>query len=245
MKHLLCILACLLLFPVSGLAWEDTRHVVHGSARILEKGETVVGVLSPLAYGVHERVTVFTHPALLLLLTPNIWARLSVWDSDLGLAGEAGYLQSWLGGMGSDDDADSATASDVAPGFLQLGGIASYIFSKKWQVTLALGYLAEFGGDGGETDSGLYYRAGAHFLLDETNLFVAELRGDWIAGNESPYPSGSLIYARQFGRTRLGLGACFGQFFGQALLGQGESLDNLAFQDSIFVYPWLDVWWRF
>lgn len=247
MKRFLPVLLFLFVLPRPVLGWDDARQVVHGSARILEKGETVVGVLSPLAYGVHERVTVFTHPALLLLLTPNFWTRLSVWESDLALAVEAGYLQSWLAGIGADGGTDEGSGSteENAPGFLQLGGVASYAFSDSVQVSLALGYLAEFGSEVGETSSGFYYRVGADYLLDEANLFIAEVRGDWSPDNESPYPVGSLIYAREFGRTRLGIGACFGQFFGQALLGQGESVDNLAFGESIYVYPWLDVWWRF
>jgi hypothetical protein len=247
MKSFVVALLLLSLTPAPGLAWDNTRQVVHGSARILEKGETVVGVLSPLAYGVHERVTVFTHPALLLLLTPNFWARLSAWESDLALAFEAGYLQSWLAGIGAADSAETGAAGteESAPGFLQLGGVASYAFSDRVQVSLALGYLAEFGSEVGKTSSGFYYRMGAHYLLSEASLFITEVRGDWSPDNESPYPVGSLIYARQFGRTRVGAGACFGQFFGQALLGQGESVDNLAFGESIYVYPWLDVWWRF
>ncbi len=96
--RLTCVfLVFALLWSAPALGWESAREVIHGSARVLEKGETIIGVVSPLAYGVHERVTLFTHPALWLLLTPNLWFRLSLLRSTVGLALDAGYQQSFLG----------------------------------------------------------------------------------------------------------------------------------------------------
>jgi len=62
-------------------AWDTPAEIVHGTGRVLEKGEMVVGILSPLGYGLHERVTIFTHPILDLLLTPNAWLRVDLWSN--------------------------------------------------------------------------------------------------------------------------------------------------------------------
>jgi len=219
-------------------AWESAAEVVHGSSRVLEKGETMVGILSPLGYGVHERVTVFTHPALLLLLTPSLWARLAILEGSAGLALEGGYQQSWLylitqeGGTGSGKDEMSA------PGTAQLGLIWSQLLAPNIQLNVAGGYLAEFGrADRADRFSGLYWRIGADFLFKEVNLLLAEVRGKFLVGEDFAVPTGTILFARQLGRARLGFGACFGRF------GPEQFPDVL--DKPLFVYPWLDVWWRF
>ncbi|MBM4355898.1 MAG: hypothetical protein FJ109_19270, partial [Deltaproteobacteria bacterium] len=134
-----------LLGALPASAWESAEEVVHGSARVLEKGETMVGVLSPLGYGVHERVTVFTHPALLLLLTPSLWTRLAILEGTSGLALEAGYQQSWLDLLTADSTTDAEDDRSDAPGYVQLGVVWSQLLSRNVQLNVAGGYLAEFG----------------------------------------------------------------------------------------------------
>ncbi len=234
--------------------WERASEIIHGSARVLEKGETIVGIVSPLAYGLVERVTVFTHPALLLLLTPNIWGRLNVLDGDAAVAIETGYQQSLLvlewAGDGSSDDTASSQEEDPMPGYFQLGAIYSHSIGPRVQLTAALGYVVRFGEfttDVGAHSSGLYWRTGGHFLFGEENLVLAEVRGHWYAGEDAALPTGTLLFARQLGRTRIGVGACFGDFpvsndFDSATdPRKGESGDVT----HLPVYPWLDLWWRF
>ena len=217
-------------------------QVVHGSARVLEKGETIVGILSPLAYGVHERITVFTHPALILLLTPNIWIRGAVLQGSSGLALEGGYQQSLLvldSGSGTEE-----TASQT-PGFGQLGAVYSQRFTPSFQLSAALGYLIRFGEQQdikGSSASGLYYRLGGHLLLGENHLVIAELRGNWLPEGDFELPSGTLVYAHQFGRARLGVGLVAGDFpIRTDFTGTSSGGDPF----HLYVYPWLDVWWRF
>jgi hypothetical protein len=233
-------------------AWDHPREIIHGSARVLEKGETIVGIVSPLAYGLVERVTIFTHPALLLLLTPNMWARVSLLDDNSAVALEAGYQQSVLDleyGESNDSAADSGN-TDPNPGYFQAGAIFSQVLGSSVQVSVATGYLVRFGGfttNLNEHNSGIYYRLNGHLLFGEVNLILAEVRGHWFRDTSAHFPTGTLIYARQLGRTRLGIGAAFGEFpistdFSNATDPRsGNSGDTVALP----VYPWVDLWWRF
>jgi len=220
------VLAALLHAGSEARAWENVRQVVHGSARVLDKGETVIGVLSPVGYGLHERLTLFAHPALYLLLSPNAWLRLAVLNEELGLSAEAGYRQSFLSLSGGEGG---------YPGFFQLGLACSYAFTDHVQGTLAAGYLTDIdaGGAAGTYDAGIYWRAGAHFLYKRVNLVMLEGRGKVMRDQPLEWPSGSAIFARQLGRMRLGVGAAFGQF------------EVMPGEPPLLVYPWVDVWWRF
>lgn len=246
----LLVLCLLWASPVR--AWEHTREIIHGSARVLETGETIVGIVSPLAYGLVERVTVFTHPALLLLLTPNIWARINLLDESSAIALETGYQQSLLVleyGESPAADPDSGT-TDPLPGYFQVGAIFSQTLGPRVQLSAAFGYLVRFGGfttDLNEHNSGLYYRLGGHLLFREVNLVLAEVRGNWFNSGITRYPSGTIIFARQLGRTRLGIGAAFGDFpistdFQDATDPRSGQTGETA---SLPVYPWIDLWWRF
>jgi len=232
MMRALAIVVLLLLLPAAPcLAWEDAREVVHGSSRVLEKGETLVGIFSPLGYGILERMTIFTHPALLLLLTPAVWTRIAVSTGDSGLAFEVGYEQSWL-----KTDRDR-------PGFMQAGVIYSQVFKRNHQITLAAGYLAEFGRKNVANDwLGLYWRVGANFIIKRNNMIIADVRGVALSREGHRIPTASLLYARQFGRMRLGTGASFGEFMVSTNFIESGANDQKV---AMYVYPWFDLWWRF
>lgn len=224
------------LAPSPVLGWEKTRELIHGSSRVLEKGETLVGVLSPLAYGLHERVTIFTHPALFLLLTPSIWGRVLVLDDDSGFSLEGGYQQS-IGNVatGNGDEGNAQDFFEFGPGYIQFGAVYSLAFADRWQVNLGGGYVAEFNQRGKEDQlKGLYWRAGLHWLADERHVVMADIRGKIFLGTGPDLPSGTVIGARQFGRVRIGIGAAFGRFFIADLI-----------EEDLYVYPWVDLWWRF
>ncbi len=246
------LVACALLWAGPAQAWEHPREIIHGSARVLEKGETIVGIVSPLAYGLVERVSIFTHPALLLLLTPNLWARASLLDESSAIAVEAGYQQSLLVlEYGDSDTSDENSGdSDPMPGYFQAGVVFSQALGSNVQLSAATGYIVRFGGfttNLDEHNSGIYYRLGGHLLFNEVNLILAEIRGNWLRSDSTHYPTGTLIYARQLGRTRFGIGAAFGDFpiatdFSNATDPRtGNSGETVALP----VYPWVDLWWRF
>jgi hypothetical protein len=222
----------LLAIPARALAWDDVREVIHGSSRTLERGEMKVGIITPLAYGIHDRVTLFIHPALLLLLTPAVWLRVAALDKAAGLAFEMGYQQSWL-----------KTDTSDRPGFLQAGIVYSQAIKKSGQLTLAVGYLAEFGRAGiADQWLGLYWRVGANILIGANDMLLADIRGVALVGEGHRIPSGSLIYAHQFGRLRLGAGASFGRFPISSNFS-GSAADDESV--PLYAYPWFDLWWRF
>lgn len=234
----MCLLALLLLAPRPACAWESPAQIIHGTSRLLEKGETVIGVLSPMAFGLHERVTVFLHPALYLFLTPNVWFRVGLLQGEPAVSMETGYQQSFL----AIQQSDGGEASDY-PGMVQLGAVTSLSFSKHWQGTVAAGYLAELSQGEQGTRSGVYARIGADFLVTPEHLIMAELRGRYLFQDGFAIPTFTALYARQFGRMRLGAGLVVGQFsFSTASTGlEAESPSDV----TLPVYPWLDAWWRF
>lgn len=239
---LLVILLVGTTWSTSARCWEKASEIVHGSARVLEKGETMIGVVSPLSYGVHDRVTVFTHPALHLLLTPNVWLRMALLPSDLGLSLDAGYQQSFLSLQ------DSSGGGDRYPGFLQLGFTVSHLLRKNIQVNLASGYLLEFySRDRADSVPGLYWRASVDFLFNSRTLLMVEVRGRVLKDVPDPPPSGSIILAREFGRMRFGFGATVGEVViatGDMRLDE-QSQEWVEETVTLPVYPWLDLWWRF
>ena len=230
-RTLAVALAVLLVSSSPCLAWDSSTEIVHGSARVLEKGETIVGIFSPLGYGVLERLTVFTHPALLLLLTPSLWARVAVLSGPSALSVELGYEQSLL------------QADGARPGYLQGGLVFSQALGRSAQLTAAVGYLAEFGRDDVPADwAGLYYRVGADFIIGRSNLIILNVRGAYMSNDGFRIPTGTLIYAREMGRMRLGIGASLGKFMiSKDFSESGSDADDTA----LYVYPWLDLWWRF
>jgi hypothetical protein len=229
------------LLSTSAAAWEKASEVIHGTARVLDQGETIIGVVSPLGYGIHDQVTLFTHPALHLLLTPTIWLRASLYDGRTAVALEAGYQTSLVA-------IEDAKGNGRFPGFAQLGVVASYLLRDSVQLSAAVGYVAEFGRlDLAGTVAGIYYKASADFLFRQRYLIKGELRGRVLGEVGAESPVGTLILAREFGRMRIGVGAAFGRF----VIATGDmSLDpetQKAVQDTVRlpVYPWIDVWWRF
>ena len=263
MKRSLAVLAMAtaLLYAAPIHAWDRPTELVHGTARVLEKGEMIVGILTPLGYGLHERVTIFTHPILDLLLTPNAWLRVDLWSNESwAVAMEAGYQQSFLGGVarkvaGTGDSttdageptdgsvtAPEATTEVVAaapaqyPGYLQVGFATSFAV-RLLQLTLATGYEGRFSGKDDLTDVYLYYRVGLDLLASERNLVMVRLVGDvGLNPGDFEIPTVTLIYARDFGRLRLGAGVAAGSF---PIKGLPDRFVDWP------VYPWFDLWWRF
>ena len=128
----LMVLLAVSMTPKTGFGWDSPAKVVQGTARVLDKGEMMVGILTPLGYGIHERVTLFTHLILDLLLTPNIWARMALLpERAVGVTLEGGCQQSFLSWADKEQD--------IYPGYVQAGVAYSYTIGMV-QVTAAAGY---------------------------------------------------------------------------------------------------------
>lgn len=257
MKSGLLLCALLISLPSQGAAWDSAKEVIHGSSRVLEKGETIVGVISPLAYGLHDRATVFTHPALHLLLTPNFWGRLALLEGTAGVSLESGYQQSFL--------SLSGTSEDHYPGFFQLGAVYSQLLTANLQLNCAAGYLVDID-TGEETEAGyrtgFYYRVGTNIVIKRRNLLIAQVRGKVMSGPEPSIPTGTVLFARQLGRMRVGVGASVGEFVirtgyeedekkadeERAEETAGNTTEQTArktTEKTINIYPYFDLWWRF
>lgn len=224
--------------PGKASAWESLQRVVHGSANVMEKGETMMGVLTPLAYGVHDRITLFTHPALHLLLTPNVWARGALKKGRTALALEGGYQQTFFA-ISQTGTGDNQTY----PGYVQAGAVFTHTFTDWLQLNLAGGYIGDM--HSGQEDQlnwshSLYLRTGVTFLFARKTFIFTQVRIKAVNAVDFERPTAWLLFGRHTGRMRFGVGVCIGNF----VLGNGE--ETVAFvPDEVPVYPWADVWWRF
>lgn len=235
MKRSLAALLFLLAVQSEALAWYSPREVVHGTARPMEQGEMLVGILSPLGLGIHERVVVFTNPIVMLLMTPNVQVRLNLYDKqEMAIALEGGYQQSFLSIQQGDQD---------YPGFMQGGVVFSRLVRKDIQFTVGLGYDSPFGAAGASKENLIYYRTGIDFLSDSSNLLMLRLQGSVsISRGQMGDQVLTAVYVHQFGRTHLSVGFAAGSFpITTARASDGSVSEKVEFP----LFPWLDLWWRF
>jgi hypothetical protein len=233
--RLLMLLWLLLWLPPQARAWESTSELVMGTARCLERGAMMVGILTPLGYGITERVTVFTSPIVALLMTPNAQLRVGVWQSpQTAIAVELGYQQSFLSMQQGDKD---------YPGFVQVGLAWSRTLRRDLQATLGGGYESPFGSAGEESENRVYYRAGLDFLINRSDLLMLRLHG---ALGFSPFLPTSqtlmAVYAHEFGRAHIGVGLAAGSF---PISTSRDSQGAIDKSTRLPVFPWLDFWWSF
>lgn len=224
---------------VSRGAWLRTTDFALTTAHTLERGEVQVGVFGPLLYGITSRVQVGLHPVLLVVGAPNLavrWRYLSVgsWE----LAADASSTWSLLGR--EDAQGQAAAASCVTCGF---PGRVRLTTTATWSVVPTLALSVGVGSGVNFLDlspSGIVARAQAsiHWLVAPDNLVSLDVTGELplTAGATPDKPAAQLMYARAWGTARLGVGVAVGEF---ALL---RALDR---HERWWLYPVLDVWWRF
>ncbi len=233
--RLLVLLWLLVWMPSPARAWESTSELVMGTARCMERGAMMVGILTPLGYGITESVTVFTSPIVALLLTPNLQVRVGAWQTpQTAVAIELGYQQSFLSMQQGDHD---------YPGFVQ-GGLAwSRTLRGDLQATLAAGYESPFGSAGQESENRIYYRAGLDYLINQSDLLMLRLHG---ALGFSPFLPTSqtlmAVYAHEFGRAHIGVGLAVGDFPVSTSRDSAGAIDKST---NLPLFPWLDFWWSF
>ena len=244
----------------SALAWwTSPERVFMNTAYTLEESELTIGILSPLQYGVTDVTTISIHPVLALLLTPNISARLKVYDGPVTVSVQASYVQTFLRKVVAESDAANATAqlpylraSDLAaiapsgfPGTVQMGALVSVPLGTQLTLTPYLGYTFDFLTllDNGLTTDlsthGIAYGGGLNWLIGRTDLLslqVQTLYSFTEQGHEIPLAA--LVYAHAWEEIRLGVGLAAGQF----PIHTGDR--NLGEVIDLPVYPYLDLWWR-
>ena len=69
------VLSFSLVTTSANATWSDHADLIYDTAFTLDQGEFEVGVISPLMYGVNDRVQLSMHPILLLILSPHVGLR--------------------------------------------------------------------------------------------------------------------------------------------------------------------------
>lgn len=219
-------------------AWVRPSELTYNTAHTLEAGQLEVGILSPLQYGVSERVQVGLHPILLLIGAPNLAVRwrvtparevtvsldLSAWWSLLRRENELAIPQS-----------DGCTNCGY-PGQFQLTTTISWAVSRNVMLSVGTGPAFDFldfepYGVGAEVHGSLLW------LITSDQLVMLHASGTFqiVGGQPQREPVVQLMYARACGTMHVGVGLAFGDF------PIAREFDT---SESWFVYPVLDLWWR-
>ncbi len=225
-----------LLTPAPAAAvWNNPREIVHNTAAVLEQGELLVGVVTPVAYGITDSIMLHMHPILWALLTPNAGLRISVFDSDvfrLSLTSEVGATITEGSARPPDDRPLGHVNGGVASTFNVGGGVL---------ISAAAGYQHDFSeridGEVADDDSFIWH-LGVNWLITPKHLILTTGGAQYStrqSGLKAPF--GSIVYAYAFdGGGRLGLGVAAGTF--------PVAIDKDDIR-TVNVWPVIDWWKRF
>ncbi len=217
--------------------WNHTREIVHGTASTLEQGELLVGVITPISYGINDSLQVQLHPILWALLTPNAGLRFRLLDGDifsLSIESEASVT--------SVDEQNRP--DDPRPLAHIYGGLAG-TFSVGGGVLISLraGYQHDFSEKDGDTtvdDDDFVWSGGVNWLIGPSHLLLATGGAQYSSrrgGLKAPF--GSIMYAYGFDSgSRIGVGVAFGSFPIPQGKDEGDGI-------TLPVWPIIDWWKRF
>ena len=214
----------------------------------------MIGVFTPIHYGVTESFSVGLHPIFELLLTPNISARYNLLSDPVALTVVGSYVQTFI------REVDEGGFPGVVEGTL----LASFALGSGVVLTPSVGYQVGFATDEPEPQTdvivsqdevvdfatrvesdgivlerrshGVTMGLGLNWIVNSGNLFLLqasatvepEAGGGWT-------PNALVMWAFAWDRARLGVGVALGEF----LIGTGSE-DGF----SVPAYPVLDFWIR-
>jgi len=212
------------LLPGSAYAyWHNATDVLFGTAYTLPEKRMRIGVLGPMSYGAHDRLTLSTHPVLDLLLVLNAALRLRVVDGPPTVSLATSYSQSFF-------VAEEATPEGEARLFTLVSvPIGSH---------LILTGSAGFGQDLARSEQLVSGGASAHVLLSPADIIM--LQGGLeqkLRGAGDPEPHGALLYVRAFRRFRIGGGVAVGTFAASPI--------SFLLEGEHRIVPYIDAWWFF
>ncbi len=222
--------------------WKSVQQVTLGTAQVLEPGALTFGILSPIAYGVSERLTVESHPILDLLLVPNLAARYRFVERRAAIVSAiASYKQSFYG---------QSVGSGPTQGELNLGGIGTWYLGD--HLALSGGPSFAMRMDEWVPPSSRPARAGyyattlgpgvslqAHYLAGTRDLIMASVLSRYdVTLSHGDLPTGTLAWVHEWNTVSLIAGVSVGRFnFQPFLFVQGAH--------TLPVMPLLDLWWRY
>jgi len=200
--------------------WEKPDDVLFGTAYTLNERTMRIGVFSPMSYGLHERVTLSTHPILDLLLVPNAGLKVRLFDGPVTTSLAAVYNQSFF-----------ETQDVAASGHLRIFGLASVSIGRVLITTVSVGV----GQDLGVNRQSIHATLSTHVRMGYTDLIWMEAGFTRLLyGENQTEAHGMLVYARRFGESSIGIGIAMGPPLNLEPLGLSE--------DSPPIWPYIDFW---
>lgn len=233
---IMILVASLLTAESVNAHWWNNKQIVHNTAHSLQKNEKLLGVFTPFGYGITDRISLFIHPILFLLVTPNINLRFNVYDTErLAIAVVFAYSESFL-----------EFEQREFPGVVETGVRFSVTLGRHVVFTSGVDYRLDLFPRKENANSISYEKSVSHgvaavlgfnFRINESHLI--SLSGNLtydISKNKVRTPTGTLLYAYGWERLRLGVGIAAGTFIIQTN-DEGKFV-------SWPVYPVLDLWGR-
>jgi len=137
--------------------WKSVREVTLGTAQVLEQGSLTFGVITPLAYGINNRLTLQSHPVLNLLLVPNLTARMRLFEQGEVIVSATASARASLYQAGSrsvdvaavkplgTDGQPRALHEPGAPGLLDFGVVGTWYAAPQWALSATPMYALRTG----------------------------------------------------------------------------------------------------
>lgn len=224
-KTIILVFFFILVFSKNAFSsFNNIKRVTFSTAYTLEKKEFVVGIFSPLGYGITDSLTLFTHPLLHLLLTPNIWLRWQIIHGNVSFSLTSGYIETFL---------DPKRLN--FPGSAQWGGIISFAFNRWISLSFYGGYLLNLSPLSHGSNAG----GSLNLLVTKSNLVTLQTHTNYNWTEEFfERPIITLVYSYAWEMVRVSAGMAIGKF---PLVIGSSSLDI----KELYVYPIIDLWWQF
>ncbi|MCB9734419.1 MAG: hypothetical protein H6745_17665 [Deltaproteobacteria bacterium] len=234
----LVLMACLASATPAAAEWRRSHDITLNTAYTLEQGAVEIGILTPLSVGVTDEVQVAIHPILLLLGEPYVALRWQM--TRVGAVTVATNLgASWSFIRRENEDGVPASGAGTGfPGVVQATATVTFKLGDSWLLSAGAGPAIDF--LGADPVRGLAeVHLSAHWLLDESQLLMAQLQGYVRLTDRSELvrPLGELLYAVALSQgVSLAAGAGVGEFVFEESSSERRTLN---------LFPIIDLWFRF
>jgi len=237
--------------------WSDHADLIYDTAFTLDQGEFEVGVVSPLMYGVNDRVQLSMHPILLLILSPHAGLRWQLTPTGpLGVALNLEGTWSFLEPVDSEGrevlDSDACDGCGF-PGSLHAWPTVSWHAAPGLLLSAGAGPRVDFLNLNHE-DTALVTHASVQWIIDPENLLMLHGSMDtrpWTSSAVTD-PVAQLTYAHAWGVLHLALGVAVGSFdlviepatLSSAVDSPGSTVTSAGRVDTWNVFPVIDLFFR-
>ena len=250
-------LVALLSANEASATWSDHADLIYDTAFTLDQGEFEVGVVSPLIYGVNDRVQLSMHPILLLILSPHAGLRWQLTPTGplgvaLNLEGTWSFLEP-VDSEGREVLDDSACDDCGFPGSVHAWPTVSWHATPGLLLSAGAGPRVDFL-DLNHEDTALVTHASAQWIIDPENLLMLHGTMDtrpWSSSKISD-PVAQLTYVHAWGILHLAVGVAVGSFdiviepgtLSSVADAPGGTVATAGNIDTWNVFPVIDLFFR-